>query len=108
MKPWVIAALAVSLLSSSRSVAGPTAAPLMTAPEKVGLSRERLATIGAVLRAEIEKSRLPGAVVLLARKGKIAYYESFGFLDKAAGTPMVKDAIFRAASRTVTHLIESY
>jgi CubicO group peptidase (beta-lactamase class C family) len=100
MKPWVIAALAVSLLSSSRSVAGPTAAPLVTAPEKVGLSRERLAAIGAVLRAEIENGRLPGAVVLVARKGKVAYFESFGFLDKAAGTPMVKDAIFRAASMT--------
>ena len=72
----------------------------MASPDKVGLSRERLAIIGTVLRAEIEKGRLPGAVVLVARKGKIAYFESFGFLDKAAGTPMVKDAIFRAASMT--------
>ncbi len=98
--PWVIAALTVALLSPCRTVAGPATAPLMTAPEKVGLSKERLATIGAVVRAEIEKGQLPGAVILIARKGKIAYFESFGFLDKPAGTPMVKDAIFRAASMT--------
>ena len=33
-------------------------------------------------------------------EGKLAYYESFGFLDKAAGTPMPKDAIFALASMT--------
>lgn len=43
---------------------------------------------------------MPGAVVAIARKGKLAYYDSFGFVDKAAGTAMPKDAIFALASMT--------
>jgi CubicO group peptidase (beta-lactamase class C family) len=69
-------------------------------PESVGLSSERLERIAQVLRADIEKGRLPGAVVAIARKGRLAYYESFGYLDKTAGTPMPKDAIFAIASMT--------
>jgi len=69
-------------------------------PESVGLSAERLERIALVLRADIERGLLPGAVVAIARKGRLAYYESFGYLDKAAGTPMPKDAIFAIASMT--------
>ena len=77
------------------------AQPIPTvAPEKVGLSSERLARIGKALNREIEKGSIPGAVVLVARKGKIAYFESFGFLDKATGKRMPKDALFRAYSMT--------
>ncbi len=67
-------------------------------PEEVGLSSQRLERIGAVLRADIEKGRLPGAVVLIARKGKVAYFESFGMRDKDSGAPMQKDSIFRVYS----------
>jgi hypothetical protein len=56
-----------------------------TSPESVGLSSERLERIGKVLRADIERGRIPGAVVTIARKGRLAYYESFGYLDKTAG-----------------------
>ena len=38
--------------------------------------------------------RMPGAVIAISRKGKLVYHEAFGFSDKAAGTPMPKDAIF--------------
>ena len=78
-----------------------SAQPLPTAsPESVGMSSERLERIGEVLRRDIEQDRMPGAVVAIARKGKLVFYESFGFLDKAAGTPMPKDAIFASASMT--------
>jgi len=69
-------------------------------PESVGMSSERLARIGEALRADVEKGRLPGAVVAVARKGKIVYYQSFGYLDKDAGTKMHNDAIFSIASMT--------
>ena len=69
-------------------------------PESVGLSSERLERIAQVLRADIERGRLPGAVVAIARKGRLAYYESFGYLDKEAGTPIPRDAIFAIASMT--------
>jgi len=69
-------------------------------PETVGMSSERLARIGEALRADVEKDRLPGAVVAVARKGKLVYYQSFGYLDKDAGTKMQNDAIFSIASMT--------
>lgn len=48
-------------------------------PESVGLSSEKLDRIGNVLRADIERGRLPGAVIAIARKGRLAYYEAFGY-----------------------------
>ena len=77
------------------------AEPLPVAePEAVGMSSQRLERIGQTLRADIDKGRMPGAVVAIARKGKLLYYQAFGFLDKAAGIPMRKDAIFSIASMT--------
>ncbi|MBI4609723.1 MAG: beta-lactamase family protein [Candidatus Rokubacteria bacterium] len=77
------------------------AEPLSSArPEDVGLSSERLARIGPVLKAEIERGKFPGAVALVARKGRVAYFEALGLRDKAAGAPMTKDAIFRIYSMT--------
>ena len=69
-------------------------------PEAVGMSSERLERIAPILRADIEIGRLPGAVVAIARKGKLVYHEAFGFLNKRAGTTMPKDAIFPIASMT--------
>ena len=69
-------------------------------PEQVGLSSERLARITELLRADVEKGRLPGAVALVARKGRIAYFEAVGFRDKATGAPLRKDDIFRIYSMT--------
>jgi CubicO group peptidase (beta-lactamase class C family) len=90
-------ALALVLLLST----GAWAQGLPTAkPEAVGLSTERLDRVAQTIRADVEKGRLPGAVVLIARKGRVAYFESFGFRDKAASAPMSKDAIFRIYSMT--------
>ena len=69
-------------------------------PEEVGMSSERLALIGKTVNAEIARDQLPGAVLLIARRGKLVYFETFGYLDKAAGTPMPPDAIFNIASMT--------
>ena len=69
-------------------------------PENLGFSSERLARIGPVIKGEIERGQYPGAVILVARKGQIVYFESFGQLDPASGKPMTKDAIFRLYSMT--------
>ena len=69
-------------------------------PEEVGLSRERLARIGQMLNGQVEIKSFPGAVALVARKGRVAYFEAVGQLDPKAGTPMSKDAIFRLYSMT--------
>jgi CubicO group peptidase (beta-lactamase class C family) len=69
-------------------------------PDALGVSSARLARIGQVLKQEIAEGRMPGAVVAIARRGKLIYHEAFGYLDKAAGTPMPRDAIFSIASMT--------
>jgi CubicO group peptidase (beta-lactamase class C family) len=51
-----------------------------------------------VLKTDVDAKRLPGAVLLIARNGKIAFYDSVGYQDRAAQTPMRKDSIFRIAS----------
>jgi CubicO group peptidase (beta-lactamase class C family) len=67
-------------------------------PEDVGFSRERLDRIVSTLNADAAKATIPGATLLIVRSGKIAFYESFGWLDPATKTPMPKDAIFRIYS----------
>ena len=69
-------------------------------PESVGMSSERLANLDKLLQADIERGRLPGAVVAVARRGKLVYYRAFGHLDKDAGVKMTTDAIFSIASMT--------
>ncbi len=71
---------------------------IRTHPEEAGLSRERLGRIGTYLKTEIAANRIPGAVVLIQRKGKLAYFESFGVRDPATKAPMTANSIFRIYS----------
>ena len=72
----------------------------MGPPDKVGLSSERLQRLTSALKAEVEKGRLPGAVLAIARKGQLAYFETLGYQDPATKAPMPRDAIFSIASMT--------
>ena len=69
-----------------------------TSPESVGLSSKQLQVITDTLKADIAKGTIPGAVLLISRHGKIAYFEAMGTLDPEKKTPMTKDAIFRIYS----------
>lgn len=69
-------------------------------PESVGLSPERLARIGAMVETEVREGRMPGAVIAIARHGKLAYFEAHGFQDGGRSKPMPRDAIFPIASMT--------
>src|SRR5436190_24328942 len=75
--------------------------PLQTTPpEDVGFSSERLGRIRQVLDADIASGKMPGAVLAIVRRGKLACHETFGFRDKAAGITMTADTIFNIASMT--------
>src|SRR4029450_13520884 len=89
----IIIATAVMLLGRAFAQDLPIALP-----EAVDVSPERLSRIRAVLQKEIDADRMPGAVVMIARRGQLIYSEAIGFQDKAAGKPMTKDAIFRIYS----------
>jgi CubicO group peptidase (beta-lactamase class C family) len=67
-------------------------------PADVGLSQERLDRITQTLRDDTSKGVIPGAVLLIARHGKIAYFESMGVLNPETKAPMTRDAIFRIFS----------
>jgi CubicO group peptidase (beta-lactamase class C family) len=69
-------------------------------PKDVGLSGKRLDRLSAAFRQDVERNLIPGAVVLIARAGHVAYAEAFGFRDREAKAPMELDAIFRIASMT--------
>lgn len=71
-----------------------------TTPEAVGLSSERLARIKEVLGAGVDRGEIPGYVALVARRGKIAYFESYGVQNPNTGKPMARDSIFRIYSMT--------
>ena len=72
----------------------------MAASEQAGFSAPSLARIDSFFEREIAQNRVPGAVVGIARDGKLVYYKAFGYLDKDKGTPMPLNAIFGLASMT--------
>jgi CubicO group peptidase (beta-lactamase class C family) len=92
----VLSAATLTLLASAAA-----AQPLPTAaPESAGFSSQRLQNIDAFFASEIERKRVPGAVVAIARNGKLIYFRAFGQADPVQGTPMGTDTIFQLASMT--------
>jgi len=69
-------------------------------PASLGLSPDGLKRIADTLNADIEKGKIPGAVLLIARRGKIGTFKAFGDRDPEADAPMTTDAIFSIASMT--------
>ncbi len=65
-----------------------------------GFAPSRLALITEVLRADCDSATIPGAVLLIARESRIAYFEAFGMADRRVARPMAGNSIFRIASLT--------
>jgi CubicO group peptidase (beta-lactamase class C family) len=72
--------------------------PVAKRPEDVGISSQRLEWVRGQMRTDVEKGRIPGAVLLVVRSGKIAEFGAVGFQERKSQTPMKKDSIFRIAS----------
>jgi CubicO group peptidase (beta-lactamase class C family) len=101
-RPLPVAALLLPLLLSVAAAPGLARAQgLPTAkPEDVGFSSQRLARTTEVVKGQIAKGRYPGVVALVARRGKVVYFEALGRRDPQSGAAMTKDAIFRLYSMT--------
>ena len=69
-------------------------------PSGLGLSDSGLDRLRQVLRREIDEKRLPGAVAMIARQGKLGFLEAFGAQDPGTGAPMRTESIFRIYSMT--------
>src|SRR5262245_65975947 len=68
--------------------------------EQVGISAKKLERIREALKSEIDQDKLPGTVVMVARKGQLVYADAVGFQDKNAGKAMALDSVFRIYSMT--------
>jgi len=90
MKHFLLLVAAVLPLSAA-SIQG-------TRPEEVGLSSERLQRIHEAVQRHIDAHDIAGAVTLVARKGRIAHFETHGVMDLDSKKPMPKDGLFWIAS----------
>jgi CubicO group peptidase (beta-lactamase class C family) len=107
--PWCArtrwsSALAAALLALAVGCAqAPTAtggALPSASPESVGMSSQRLERITAAFEQEVAAKRMPGAVAMVSRKGKVVYARAFGVRDPKAGDAMQLDSVFRIYSMT--------
>ncbi len=69
-------------------------------PEEVGMSSERLQRLSTVFKQYADDKKMSGSVILVMRKGKVAYFESFGLRDVESSSAMQRDVIFRIASQS--------
>ncbi|TAJ89420.1 serine hydrolase [Reyranella sp.] len=94
------AAVAIPLAFGAALPASAQGIPKVQSPEEVGFLSTRLKRLSDRLNEGVKNNELPGAVVLIARNGKIVLFESYGFRDKDAKVAMTNDTIFRIASMT--------
>ena len=69
-------------------------------PEDAGVSSERLARIDAALEKYVEEERLPGAALVIGRRGHVVYARAFGYRNREAEEPLEVTDLFRIASQT--------
>src|ERR1700689_4148961 len=91
----------IAAIIASVALAAANAAPLPeTKPDGAGFSQAGLSRLDDFFAREIAAKRVPGAVVAVARDGKLVVYKAYGQLDPAKDTKMPLDAIFALASMT--------
>src|SRR5712675_3225822 len=81
--------------------------PVTAKPEETCFSSTGLARIDAYLKNEIAENKIPGAIMMIQRNGKTAYFNSFGVRDPGTKEPMTPDTIFRiySMSKPITTVV---
>src|SRR6266496_6214663 len=93
--------LALAIIAALLSAHAASAQDLSRAkPEDLGFSSERLERITKIFREDAAHGKAPGFVLLIARHGKLGYFEAIGALNPETNAPMTGDAIFRIYSMT--------
>ena len=100
MKKIALALAMMSVAAATTAQAENGILPMAAKPEEVGLSSMQLKRLEEVTQKHIDEGLVPGAVMLVARRGKIAWVSTLGKRDVAAGDPMKFDSIFRIYSMT--------
>ena len=98
----VVAVRRVSLLSILVLAASVGVAQQLpkASPESVGLSSDRLQRVETAVDQSIKDNQIAGAVTMVVRHGKVAWFKPQGMLDREAAKPMPADAMFRICSMT--------
>ena len=78
-------------MTSSKSASTTT----VKSNSNAGLHPDRAIRLMAVLQSEIDSKRLPGAVAMIVRHGKVELFESLGQQNPADASSMALDSIFR-------------
>jgi CubicO group peptidase (beta-lactamase class C family) len=102
-EPWSLLGGAIMVAAALGCAQAPTevGAPIArAAPESVGMSSARLERITTTFEQEVAAKRLPGAVAMVSRKGKLVYARAFGLRDPKASDAMQLDSVFRIYSMT--------
>jgi CubicO group peptidase (beta-lactamase class C family) len=69
-------------------------------PESAGMQKSVLANIPVRMKEYIDSGKTAGVVTLIARDGRVASFDTFGYQDLEKKTPMQKNSLFRIASLT--------
>ncbi|MGQ0383869.1 MAG: serine hydrolase domain-containing protein [Gammaproteobacteria bacterium] len=78
-------------------------APLPSAtPASEGFSATHLRRLGREVGQRVDGGTWPGAVTLVARRGRIVHWQAHGWLGLGRGPRMRRDSIFRVYSMTKT------
>lgn len=93
-------AVLIFLLYAIPSVCFAQPLPVVTSPTDVALDPQRLSKLEPLINAYIQEQKLPGAVALIMRNGKVAYLKAFGVADVRTRKPLKTDDIFRIASQS--------
>src|SRR5438105_4766671 len=97
--PTKIVALALLTLCFAQAVE-PRAQEQTATAQRAAIDTQKLTAIVDWLKADVEKGRIPGAVVLIARDGQVLLHEAVGWADKDKKVPMRRNAIHAIASST--------
>src|SRR5450432_4477243 len=87
--------------AAAKHTSAPQTPPLPQGrPEAIGLSSVRLQRASDAFKREIDKGTMPGATLMVARRGQIGWFEALGRQSPAAATAMARNTIFRIYSMT--------
>lgn len=70
----------------------------MSTASELGFDPERLERLRAAIRDDVEQMRYDGCSLLVARRGRVAFHEAFGFSDRATGRMAGTDDVFFSMS----------
>jgi CubicO group peptidase (beta-lactamase class C family) len=82
------------------AIATRTESLLEASPEEESMSSSRLANLSHLVQRYLDERKLPGALSLVARGGKIVHFQTYGNMDDERGKPVQADTIFRFYSMT--------